>query len=503
VNKTPTKEVLLLFSTFLVSISGLIYELLAGTISSYFLGDSIYQFSIIIGIFMSSMGVGSWLSRYIEKDLIKNFIYLQLLIAIIGGFSSIILFFAFVVIKNYEIFLYLITILIGGMIGMEIPLIIRILKDYFLLKNNISNVFTADYIGALFASILFPIVLLPKLGILQSSLLVGGMNAFVALLSWSTFRKNLKKVVSFYIFFTFLALSIGFGVVDKFSAFVEQRLYKDPIIFAKTTPYQKIIITRKRGRVRLYINGALQFDSLDEYRYHEMLIHPAMIMAKSHQRVLILGGGDGLALREILKYKDTKKITLVDLDGAVTDIFRSNKFLRRLNKDSLNSPKVEIINQDAWKYIENSQELFDLIVVDLPDPNNVSLSRLYSKKFYTILKDHLSKFGVMVVQSTSPLFAKKAFWSIHQTIKSTSLKTKPYHIYIPSFGEWGFVLASWQNWRFEFDKLPKDIKFFDKEELKAALKFPKDMQKVDVKINTLFTHPLLKYYQEGWAYWYE
>ncbi len=500
--KKNYKEIILLFSTFLISISGLIYELLEGTISSYFLGDSIYQFSIIIGLFMSSMGLGSWASRFIEKELIKYFIYLQLLIALFGGFGSLILFFAFVVIKNYEAFLYFETILLGIMIGMEIPLIIRILKDYFPLNKNISNVFTADYIGALFASILFPLILLPNLGLIYSSLFLGSMNAFVAFLGWYFFKEELPKRVKVYLSLVILALLGGFLSQKPFEAFLEHRLYQDPIIFSKQTPYQKIVITRKKERVRLYINGALQFDTLDEYRYHEMLIHPAMNLAKNHENILILGGGDGLALREILKYKDVKKVTLVDLDKAITDIFRSNKLLKTINKNSLNNKKVKILNKDAWKFIENSKEIFDLIVVDLPDPNNISLSRLYSKKFYTMLKNHLSRSGVIVIQATSPLFARDAFWSIKKTLASTKLKVTPYHVYIPSFGEWGFVLGSRINF-FNFSALPKKLKFFTPEEFKKALLFPKDMQEVDVKENTIFNHLLLKYYQKGWEKWFE
>jgi len=247
--KNSTKEIALLFSTLLISISGLIYELLEGTISSYFLGDSIYQFSIIIGIFMSSMGIGSWFSRYIREDLIDSFIYIQLLIAIFGGFSGVILFFAFAVIKNYEAFLYLETIIIGSLLGMEIPLIIRILKDYFPLRSNISNVFTADYIGALFASLLFPLVILPKLGLLQGALLFGVLNTFVATLSWYIFRDKVKRNTFIYIALTFLLIGTGLLILDRFGAFIEHKIYRDNIIYSKTTPYQNIVITRRDKRI--------------------------------------------------------------------------------------------------------------------------------------------------------------------------------------------------------------------------------------------------------------
>jgi spermidine synthase len=497
------KEVALLFGTFLIAISGLVYELLEGTVSSYFLGDSIYHFSLVIGLFMSSMGIGSYLSRYIEKELVKVFIHLQLYIAVIGGYSSVILFYAFGVIENYTPFLYLSTILIGALLGIEIPLIIRILKDFFTLKTNVSNVFTMDYIGALIAALLFPMVFLPKLGLLQTSLFFGMLNAFVALMTWFMFRKELPRITSAYIFAVILFLGAGFYNLGSFSAFIEHRLYQDEIIYSKTTPYQNIVVTRNAQRYRLYISGALQFDSLDEYRYHEALVHPAMISTSSHENILIIGGGDGMALREVLKYGDVKKVSLVDLDSAITTLFRENPMLQKLNNSSFNDKRVRVYNEDAWQFLEDSKEIYDVIIIDLPDPNNVSLGRLYSKSFYTLIKNHLSFGGAMVTQSTSPMYAREAYYCIVQTVKSTGLHVKAYHAYVPSFGEWGFTLGMKHKIEFKAEKLPKNLRFLDKTQLEAMSVFPPDMQSVDVKINTLLNHPLIHYYADGWDYWYE
>jgi spermidine synthase len=497
------KEVALLFGTFLIAISGLVYELLEGTVSSYFLGDSIYHFSLVIGLFMSSMGIGSYLSRFIEKELVKVFIHLQLYIAVIGGYSGVILFYAFGVIENYSPFLYLSTILIGALLGVEIPLIIRILKDFFNLKTNVSNVFTMDYIGALIAALLFPMVFLPKLGLLQTSLFFGMLNAFVALMTWYMFRKDVPKRTSAYIFGVILFLGAGFYNLGSFSAFIEHRLYQDDIIFSKTTPYQNIVITRNSERYRLYISGALQFDSLDEYRYHEALVHPLMSAISRDENILIIGGGDGMALREVLKYKDVKKVTLVDLDGAITSVFKENPMLQKLNNSSFNDKRVKVYNEDAWKFLEHSQELYDAIIIDLPDPNNISLGRLYSKSFYTLVKNHLAFGGAMVTQSTSPMYARKAFYCIVNTVKSIGLHVRPYHAYVPSFGEWGFTLAMNHKIEFKSEKLPKNLKFLDKTQLEALTVFPPDMQSVDAEVNTLINHPLIHYYSEGWDYWYE
>jgi spermidine synthase len=498
-----TKEIALLFGTFLIAISGLVYELLNGTLSSYLLGDSIYHFSLVIGLFVSSMGIGAWVSRFIDEELERAFVRLQLAISLVGGFSCFILFYAFAYIHNYDAFLYLITISLGSMLGVEIPLIIRILKESFSLKSNISNVFTVDYIGALFASLLFPLVLVPKLGLMQTSFLFGMINLFVGAMAWYIFRQILNRRYIIYLAVTLVVLIVGFWHSTTLTTMIENRLYKNSIIYKKQTPYQKIVVTSINGRIQFYINGAIQFDSIDEYRYHELLVHPAMLTAKVHENILIIGGGDGMAIREVLRYSDVKNITLVDLDSAITTLFKEHPTLSRLNNHSYSSPKVKVVNQDAWKFIEQSKMLYDVIIIDLPDPNNISLSRLYSKTFYHLIKNQLSKGGVVVTQASSPLYTHKAFWSIEKSISSTNLKTLPYHTYVPSFGEWGFVLASRLKIEPNANKLPKGLKYLDSNILQKSKLFSLDIAKVEVKANTLSQHHLIKYYNNGWKRWYE
>ena len=508
------QQITLLFATFIIAICGLIYELLISTLSSYLLGDSVYQFSIVIGLFMTAMGIGAWLSRFIEGELSKQFVRLQLLVGLIGGFSAPLLFFAFAVIGNYTALLFVAVIILGSLLGIEIPLIIRILKQHFSLKTNVSNVFTADYIGAFIAALLFPLVLMPQLGLMQSSLFIGVLNTAIACLALLIFRDEISR----YHYWLAASLAVLLLLLTAFftaSAFVsnmENRLYQDKIIYAKDTKYQqRIVLTQRSGRLRFYINGALQFDSFDEYRYHESLIHPAMSLVKSAENILILGGGDGLAARELLKYPNIKKITLVDLDPAITTLFKSKAILQKLNQHSLNNAKVHIINQDAWKYLEADSQLYDVIIIDLPDPNNISLSRLYSSAFYRLVKQHLSQAGAIVTQATSPLYSQKAFWCINKTLQQSTHNaeqseewyTLPYHIYIPSFGEWGFILATRQPRQTNDIQLkPLAYRFLDDTVLKQLFIFPKDMAELDVEINQLSTHPLLKYYEQGWKQWY-
>lgn len=509
------QQITLLFATFIIAICGLVYELLISTLSSYLLGDSVYQFSLVIGLFMTSMGIGAWSSRFIEGELPKQFVRLQLLVGLLGGLSAPLLFFAFAVLGNYTPFLFLVIVLLGTLLGIEIPLVIRILKEHFSLKTNVSNVFTADYIGALIAALVFPLVLMPQLGLMQSGLFIGVLNTAIGLLALYVFKDEINRYQHLlgYGSLILLTLTLGFFVSASFVTRMESRLYQDALIYAENSSYQqRLILTKRNQRLRFYINGALQFDSFDEYRYHESLVHPVMSLVKPAENILILGGGDGLAVRELLSYQPIKKITVVDLDPAVTELFKTKPLLQKINHNALNSPKVTIFNQDAWKFLENDQQLYDVIIIDLPDPNTISLSRLYSTVFYTLVKQHLSQAGVLVTQATSPLYSHKAFWSINKTLQQPSVAgeitenwyTLPYHVHIPSFGEWGFVLASRYPLKVERIKLAeRDYRFLAPLSLAQLFQFPKDMEKIDAEANTLSAQPLLKYYQDGWKQWYQ
>lgn len=510
-----TQQVALLFATFVIAICGLVYELLAGTLSSYLLGDSVYQFSLVIGLFMSSMGVGAWLSRFIEQELPRQFVRLQLLVGGLGGFTAPLLFFAFAVLDTYTPLLFVLVLLLGSMLGIEIPLIIRILKEHFTLKTNVSNVFTADYIGALLAALLFPLVLVPQLGLLQTGFLIGLLNTVIGLLALYVLREAITKPR--YLLASGIGLSLvllgGMAVSGQFITQMESRLYQDEVIFTQNTPFQqRLVLTKRNERIRFYINGALQFDSFDEYRYHESLVHPVMSVVNNPRQVLVLGGGDGLAVRELLRYEALEHITLVDLDPAVTDLFSSNPLLTQLNQDALHNERVTVVNQDAWKFLENTAQLFDVIILDLPDPNNLSLSRLYSTAFYRLLKQHLAQQGALVTQATSPFYTRKAFWSIAHTLQQTEPSpvgdeawfATPYHVYIPSFGEWGFVMAARHPLPVEGIQLAvQPLRFLHDAMLPQLFSFAADMAPLEVEANQLSNHPLVRYYEAGWSHWYQ
>ncbi|HKX82912.1 MAG TPA: polyamine aminopropyltransferase, partial [Pyrinomonadaceae bacterium] len=373
---------LLFLNVIIIATCGLIYELLAGTLSSYVLGDSITQFSLIIGIYLFAMGVGSWLSKYIDKRVAEKFIDIELAVAVLGGFSAPLLFLTFAYVSYFGIVLYTMVFIIGTLVGLEIPLLMRILKDELDFKELVSRVLALDYVGALAASLLFPIFLVPKLGLNRTSLLFGMLNAAVAI--WATWllepliKKNvtIMRVKGFVII---VLLAIAFIKSDRLTTLAEDGLFVDNIIYAKSSPYQRIVVTKGKTGYALFLNGNLQFNSFDEYRYHEALVHPAFAaMQREPKRVLVLGGGDGLALREVLKYRSVEHVQLVDLDPMMTGLSKALPALDELNAHSFDDPRVHVANSDAFVWLDNNAlEPFDIAIVDFPDPNNFVLGKLY------------------------------------------------------------------------------------------------------------------------------
>jgi spermidine synthase len=489
----------LLLSVFVIASCGLIYELIAGTLASYLLGDSVTQFSTIIGTYLFSMGIGSYLSRFIGRGLVGKFIAIELLVGLIGGYSATVLFLSFATVGSLKPLLYFLVVVIGILVGLEIPLLLRILKDQLQFKDLVSQVLTFDYLGALAASLLFPILLAPHLGVVRTCLLFGVLNALVAAATAWLFRRQLPQIGSmkFQCAAAIGLLLAGFAYAERLTNLAEGGLYSDEIIYAKSSSYQRIVITRWKDDVRLFLNGHLQFSSRDEYRYHEALVHPGLQSIAHPRQVLVLGGGDGLAVREILRYESVQAVTLVDLDPEMTRLFSTDPILTRLNENSLKSPKVKVINADAFLWLEQNQEFFDFVVVDFPDPSNYSLGKLYTTAFYRLLRRHLAANGVAVIQSTSPLFARKAYWCVVKTLRSVGLEVTPYHTYVPSFGEWGFVIASMRPYVMPA-QYPENLRFLNAKIAQGLFQFPKDMQPVETEINRLNNQFLVQYYESEW-----
>ncbi len=506
----------LLTSVFIIASCGILYELLISSISTYFLGSSILQFSITIGLFMFFMGVGSYFSKFFNDSLLDWFVSIEIVLGFIGGLSSLILYFSYSLTENYYLVAFLQIAILGSLIGLEIPLVTRIINQYSTLKDTVAQIFSFDYIGALLASVLFPLVLLPYMGIMRTSFLIGLLNLGVAFFNVQFFENELrnskgKKIATLMLIGM---LVVGFAYSFQISGFFEQFIYQDTIVLSQQSPYQKIVVTEWNDDKRLFLNGSLQFSTTDEYRYHESLVHLPMALTQNREQILILGGGDGLAVRELLRYKNVGNIDLVDLDAAVTDLAKSNPIFTTLNHNSLNSAKVKIFNQDAFNFIKSTNNRYSLIIIDLPDPHDTSLGKLYSKEFYEMVKKCLSADGVMVTQATSPYFAKKTFWCIENTLSEVFENVVPYTAYVPAFGQWGFVIASQNlsvnNQQELIGKIQNNInteigfgnlKFLTPELLASLFNFPKDLQKPDIESNTLDTQIIVQYYEESLKSW--
>jgi len=501
-------RIVLLGSVFLIAACGLVYELVAGAVSSYVLGDAVTQFSLVIGVFLASMGLGSYLAKFIRGNLLKAFIEIEIGIGLVGGLSSLIMFAASAYAADiFGVVFYGLCILIGVMIGIEIPLLIRILKENLDFSEALSHVLAIDYIGALAGAILFPLLVLPYLGLSRASVVFGVLNLAVAGAGLAVLTGR-RTWIALRLTATALILFIALGFSVRMVGFFEDLLYQDTIIFSKTTPYQRIVLTRWRHDFRFYLNGNIQFSSVDEARYHEALVVPAMEACARPGDVLILGGGDGLAAREVLKYSSVRRVVLVDIDPEMTAIGRNRPELRALNQDSLHSPKVEIVHRDAMQYVENSAAAFDVIIVDLPDPSTGALSKLYSKSFYALCARRLRSGGVLVTQATSPFFAPEAFWCIVKTLGNAvtaaagldGLVALPFHVNVPSFGEWGFAMAARHTIDPERLSVSVPTRFLNTKRLQAMFTFGKDAGPPEkLAINRLELPVLDEYYKRGWG----
>lgn len=493
---------LLLASVFVIATCGLIYELIAGTLASYVLGDSVTQFSTVIGAYLFAMGIGSWLSRFVERNEAVLFVRIQLLIGLFGGTSAALLFALFPHVAWFRVPLFALVGLIGTLVGLEIPLLLRLLKDRLEFKDLVAKVFTFDYIGALLASLLFPLVLVPHLGLVRSAYFFGMLNVLVALGACRLLGRQAgwgRSLMSMG-FLLLVLLGTGLAASDRLLRWSEQSSFPDTIIHARSTPYQRIILTRSGSDIRLHLNGNLQFSSRDEYRYHEALVHPGLSRLAEQSRVLILGGGDGLAAREALRYPGVKSVTLVDLDAEMTSLFASHPLLTNLNGGALTSARMQVHNADAFTWLGENTNQFDFIIADFPDPSNYSVGKLYTTSFFQRARQALAPAGAIVIQCTSPFVARRSFWCVDETLHAVGWSTQPYHLYVPSFGEWGFILA-YNRAPEAPPSLPPGLKYLTTDQLPSLFEFPPDMNRVPTEPNRLNNQVLVRYFQEEWAHY--
>ena len=551
--KFNTATFLLASSMFATGATGLVLEYIQGTVGTYILGNSIEQYSIVIGLMLFMMGVAAKVQKYFNDELlIEKFILIEIFLAVIGGYSPIATYWAYGMMDNFMLVQYFFIMSIGFLIGLEIPVVMRINERYSeKLSLNIERVFSADYIGSLAGALLWVYVLLKKFPITESSFILAGVNFAIAMVAYAYFRHrgliSKKHLISVLIIVTAAIILVGYRYNRHWNLKLEQKLYEDPIVFSRTTLYQHLVMTHNRllDEYRFYINGNLQFSSMDEQRYHELLVHPVMSLVPDHRRVLILGGGDGMALREVLKYPSVEEVLLVDLDSEMTRLCANDPVLRALNNGAFDDARVttmtadgvtagdlrpvfqetgetdlqkrlplteriasvRILNVDADRFLSKVRGKWNVVLIDLPDPSSIELVKLYSKTFYLKVRRVLAEHGMMVVQATSPYHAKESFLCIQRTLEAARMHTVPFHENVPSFGDWGWFLC-WKD-TLSPDHVMRGIanmdirvstRYLTPEVFKRTLVFGKNaLHSSNIDINTLMFPVLLNYYlKESW-----
>ncbi|MDO6524742.1 polyamine aminopropyltransferase [Motilimonas sp. 1_MG-2023] len=533
---------------------GLIYEYLLSHYSARVLGSMETVIYAMIGIMIVAMGLGAFAAKKI-KDPYLGFAWLEVSVALIGCGATIFLAsligftqylpqiiadtFAIPVdmlplggmfeslVKFSLVMPYVFGFLLGFLIGMEIPLIARIREDIYgkHLSNNVGTIYGADYIGAGVGAAIWVIVML-KIEINQAAALTASLNLVAGVIFFVRYRGQIKTRVWLVISHLILALMIFmvYCYGGQWSNKMQDLLYLDKVVHQQQTRFQNLVFTRRDMSGNLpsaysfYINGRLQFSSMDEQIYHQMLVHPAMSVSARHNKVLIIGGGDGLALREVLKWP-VESVKLVDLDDELVDLFQYperylpddlSRVVMRLTQNAFNDSRVSVVNSDAFVEVDSLLQqgaLFDTIIVDLPDPSHPDLNKLYSKHFYARLRQLLYGDGAIVVQSTSPFHAKQAFISIGKTLAAAGFShTEQYHQNVPSFGEWGWSIATKMGApasvraQQQQPLFPFELTWLNAEVFQAALVFPADYyrQRDQVLVNELGTHTLYQYHHQAW-----
>ncbi len=496
---SPRWRALLLAAVAACAACGLIYELALLTLSASMHGGGIVATSLIVAGYVAALGAGALLVKPLLGRAAITFIAVETLLGVIGGLSAAALYITFVFIGGSLWVLVVGTAVIGCLVGAEVPLLMTLLQRGRTAGATdtgrvLANLNAADYLGALIGGLSWPFILLPQLGMIRGAAVTGMINLTAAAIVAVFLLRHIISGRELAAALGVLAAALGLLATllvraDGIETTTRQRLYADPIVAYERSAYQEIVVTRRGADVRLYLDGGLQFSTRDEHRYTESLVHPAV--DESTRSVLILGGGDGLAARELLRYPDIETIVQVELDPAVIDLARTT--LSGINDNALADPRVHVVTDDAMRWLRDPPpdlrpaDGFDAVIVDLPDPDTPVLGRLYSTEFYALVTRALAPDGRMAVQAGSPYSTPTAFWRTVSTIESAGYAATPYHVHVPTFGDWGFVLAT----RDGTAPTPTvsahapELRFLDQAVLDAATVFGKDRPPQHLEPSTL------------------
>lgn len=511
------QSLVLMAALFATGLSGIVAEYVLATLATYFLGDSVFQWTIVLSLMLFSMGLGSRFSQRFEKNLLEYFIITELVLSVLISLCALITYLIMPYTNSLWLVMYLMAVVIGLLIGMEIPLVTRINNDYKSLRVNISGVMEKDYYGSLFGGLFFAFIGIKYLGLTYTPFIVGAVNFVVALLLFYSLRSIIsveyRRKIELYFMLTALIIVVGLFFAEPIVLHGEQSRYREKVVFTKQTPYQKITVTQWQGDYWLYLNTGKQLSTFDEWMYHEPLVHPAMKLAGSHKKILIMGAGDGCAVREVLKYDDVDSIILVDLDPEMTEVGKNHPIFKQLNKSAYFSPKLRVVNADAFTYLEQYKDFYDVIIADFPDPKSIEVNRLYTRAFYQLCRKKLRPNGVFITQAASPYYTTKAFKTIQKTVAAAGFNVVPIHNHIYTFGEWGWVIGMKEPSSLAIKKKLQSLTFKDvnvrwinNESMLMMTSFGGDLVPVDtaaLEVNTIHNPVLYRYYANGnWSYYF-
>ncbi|UUU23872.1 polyamine aminopropyltransferase [Streptomyces sp. DSM 40750] len=467
---------LVLAGVFVCAACGLVYELELVALASYLIGDSVTQASVVLSVMVFAMGIGSLAAKSLRPRAALGFGAIEAALALVGGCSALALYAAFAWTGDWggmwasgsRYLLVAFSLAIGLLIGAEVPLLMELIQRIRRQDAGgaVADLFAADYVGALVGGLAFPFLLLPWLGQLTGALLTGTVNALVGgALVLGLFHHDLSRRARWFLLVTNLAvlglLATAAAHVDDFERAARRAVYGKDVRVATQTGIQEIVLTGGRdGRpFSLFLDGRLRISGRDEHRYHRALVHPAM-SAGPHARVLVLGGGDGLAAREVVRHADVRQIDIVELDPGVVRLARTDPALSSLNHHAYDDDRVRVFTEDSFAWLRDARrtETYDVVISDLPDPGITASTKLYSQEFYGLARELLAHDGRLVVHAGPVSSRRHVFWTVDATVRATGLRTTPYRVAATDPGyvtgpdrtartsrtphDWGFVLAT-------------------------------------------------------------
>jgi spermidine synthase len=493
--------------------AGVAYELSLMLLGTVTVGSTEQANAIVLGTAMLGMGLGAATGSRLAARPVTGFVRIEIALALLGAGAAPGLYWTWARLDAFWGPLLAVTLIIGACIGAEMPLLAamndrladqapaRVVADYT----------AADYFGALIGAVTFAFCVRPLFGLVAGTVAVAAVNvvaaAAVAVIVPEPGRWPARTIGAGAAGLVILAV-----VAEPVVADGRQHLFRDPIIASDDTGIQDLTVTSRvhPGGVidtRLFLDGDLQLSSVDEYRYHEALVHPAVSGADGGGagEVLILGGGDCLAAREVLRHQEVEAVTMIELDPRVVGMMRSVPELLALTGGACDDERLTIVTDDAFAWVDRragdpDRRHYDAVIIDFPDPDAPALGRLYSVELYGRMASLLRPDGLMVVQCGSPFFAPEAYWTCAATLEAAGWTTLPYHVDVPSFGDWGFHLAArGREVEVELEPLP-DARFLDPDVFAAAQVFPPDTSRAnfDVEPSTILDPTIVAAAQGAW-----